>query len=227
MDKKDIKYIKYRMAAKHAAIRGIEWQFTYEQWVAWWERHLGPKWLEKRGPRKGQYIMGRKGDEGPYHSDNVYCVTAEGNVSDSYRNGKQNTKIPEADVLKIYHDERTYREIAEDYGIEEGRVGWIKAKKAFVWVTENEPDLEKRVANAFFSREEVREIFLSKERGTKLAKKFRVKPGVIYNIWRRRHYKPWTKDLERPRKKKKRVRLPKNKKRLMVTNGIVTVRKEY
>jgi hypothetical protein len=58
----------------NATGRKISFEFTYEQWVAWWEEQLGPDWFERRGPWRGCYVMARRGDVGPYHPDNVMCV---------------------------------------------------------------------------------------------------------------------------------------------------------
>ncbi len=33
--------------------RGIEFLFTFEEWVNWWETQLGPDWFKKRGRKKG------------------------------------------------------------------------------------------------------------------------------------------------------------------------------
>lgn len=64
-------FLKQRQMAKR---RGIEFQFEFEQWMKWWEDNLGPDWLSMRGCRRGQYVMSRPGDVGPYHPDNVKCV---------------------------------------------------------------------------------------------------------------------------------------------------------
>jgi len=57
--------------------RGIDWQFTYETWEAWWGEDI-----INRGPKKGQLVMARNGDQGPYHPDNVRKKTASENCSE-------------------------------------------------------------------------------------------------------------------------------------------------
>lgn len=59
--------------------RGIDFDFTFEEWCAWWEKHLGPNWAVMRGCKKGQYVMSRRGDKGPYAAHNVRCILAEHN----------------------------------------------------------------------------------------------------------------------------------------------------
>jgi hypothetical protein len=70
------RYYEQRGQAKG---RGIEWQFTYESWIAWWGEDI-----VNRGPRKGQLVMARFGDTGPYHPDNVRKLTAEENVIEGH-----------------------------------------------------------------------------------------------------------------------------------------------
>ena len=58
--------------------RGIEWQFTYDEWVDWWGDDI-----HKRGPYRGQLVMARYNDTGPYHPDNVFKTTCSQNVRDA------------------------------------------------------------------------------------------------------------------------------------------------
>lgn len=62
----------------HAKDRGIDWQFTYETWLEWWGDDI-----VNRGPRKGQLVMARHKDQGPYHPDNVRKATTEENISEA------------------------------------------------------------------------------------------------------------------------------------------------
>jgi hypothetical protein len=59
--------------------RKIEFNFSFEEWCVWWEANLGPDWFRKRGSKRGQYVMARLGDKGPYNPKNVKCITSEGN----------------------------------------------------------------------------------------------------------------------------------------------------
>ena len=68
--------LRYHDQRLGAAKRGITWDFTFESWLAWWEA-TGK--LQQRGCHRGQYVMARYGDQGPYSPANVRCATAEEN----------------------------------------------------------------------------------------------------------------------------------------------------
>lgn len=68
------KFYTQRNGAKY---RGIEWHFTFESWLEWWGDDI-----VNRGPYKGQLVMARYGDTGPYHPDNVRKAFAEENCSE-------------------------------------------------------------------------------------------------------------------------------------------------
>jgi hypothetical protein len=57
--------------------RGIDFQFSYEDWINWWGDDIA-----LRGRNAGQLVMGRIGDKGPYHPTNVYKTTVQQNVKD-------------------------------------------------------------------------------------------------------------------------------------------------
>jgi len=69
----------------HSRRRGIAFYFTFDEWIEWWENQLGPQWFSKRGTKAHQYVMGRKGDEGPYMPSNVLCLTMAQNTSDAHK----------------------------------------------------------------------------------------------------------------------------------------------
>jgi len=77
---------KYSVQKAAAKVRGIEFQFTYEEWLAWWGDDI-----VNRGPYKGQLVMARIGDTGPYHPDNVRKITCSENATES--NSKSIRKI--------------------------------------------------------------------------------------------------------------------------------------
>ena len=68
---------KYQMQKNNAIIRNIEWQFTFESWLAWWGDDI-----VNRGRKTGQLVMARNGDIGPYHPDNVRKATCGENCSE-------------------------------------------------------------------------------------------------------------------------------------------------
>jgi len=73
---------RYKSHFDRAKDRGIDFYFTFEQWIMWWEQELGPDWMKLRGSAQEQFCMARKKDEGPYHPRNVECVTNKQNLYD-------------------------------------------------------------------------------------------------------------------------------------------------
>jgi hypothetical protein len=70
-------YVQYANARRCAKERNIEWQFTYDTWIEWWGTDIA-----NRGCRKGQLVMARNGDIGPYHPDNVRKTTCNDNYKE-------------------------------------------------------------------------------------------------------------------------------------------------
>ena len=68
---------KYNSQRRRAAQRNIEWLFTYDTWLAWWE-NTGK--LSERGKAGDQYCMGRPNDAGPYSPTNAICITNRENA---------------------------------------------------------------------------------------------------------------------------------------------------
>ncbi len=146
-------YKKYKAHFHNAKKRQIEFYFTFEEWVLWWENNLGIDWLQKRGRKCGQYVMARKGDKGPYHPDNVECITCTNNNIDQARNGltgfktgyhgfknkrldfcKRGHKLDKKKALRIYHSKGTQKTLALKYGVSERMIRLIKNKQAWVHV---------------------------------------------------------------------------------------------
>lgn len=94
-------YLLQRWGAKK--VRGIEFDFTYEEWLAWWKRNLGPDWFNLRGRHSGQYVMARYRDEGPYAPWNVKCITMRQNCREATAGkNRGNAKLTKAEVTIIY-----------------------------------------------------------------------------------------------------------------------------
>jgi hypothetical protein len=72
---------KYGSQERNAAIRGIEWTFTFESWSAVWA--ASGKW-HLRGRGRDQCVMARNRDAGPYEPGNVYITTNAENMKDYY-----------------------------------------------------------------------------------------------------------------------------------------------
>lgn len=69
----------YREQKRRANQRGIGWELNLLSWHEIW-RNSGK--LENRGRSKGEYVMGRRGDIGPYSKDNVYIITCSDNIKE-------------------------------------------------------------------------------------------------------------------------------------------------
>jgi len=140
---------RYNAQRKSAAKRDIDWGFTFETWVGWWKEQLGPDWLKLRGRQKGQFVMARKGDKGPYHPENVECKTCEENITEQGVNGtagdpfKKANKgvkngratITEEKVLEIFKAKGTYHQIMERFDVKLDVVHRIKTGKGWSHVT--------------------------------------------------------------------------------------------
>lgn len=78
---------KYHNARKSAKERNIEWQFTFDTWLAWWGEDI-----VNRGRNKGQLCMARYKDQGPYHPNNVRKATSTENTIEGHL-GKTNPNL--------------------------------------------------------------------------------------------------------------------------------------
>lgn len=65
---------KYWALMHRCRMEDIEITFTLDEWVEWWEKHLGKDWYWKHGNFTGQYKMSRIDKKGPYAPHNVRCV---------------------------------------------------------------------------------------------------------------------------------------------------------
>lgn len=69
---------------KHTAKkRGIEWCFTFEEWLAVW---VNSGRLAQRGRRPDDYVMARNGDVGPYSAGNVRIIRMRENCAEVHVN---------------------------------------------------------------------------------------------------------------------------------------------
>lgn len=75
----EAKRIKDRLDANGDKILFL---LTFEEWSSVWEE--SGHW-EKRGARKGKYVMSRKNDVGHYEIGNVFIQLHTQNVSDAHR----------------------------------------------------------------------------------------------------------------------------------------------
>jgi NUMOD3 motif len=79
---------QYRDQKYQAKKRGLDFNFTYEEWLDWWGEDI-----TKRGHCKGNLVMSRYGDIGPYHPDNVFKNTQEQNISAAQKGKTQSDEL--------------------------------------------------------------------------------------------------------------------------------------
>ena len=93
---------KYWSQSRSAKSRGIGFTLTFEQWWDIWDK--SGQW-DERGYHKGQYVMSRRGDIGPYEIGNVFIQTQADNRKDSHSGNKWN-------VGKKHSPERVAKRVA-------------------------------------------------------------------------------------------------------------------
>lgn len=74
---------RFKQQRWRALDRGIAWELTFDEWLAIW---MASGHFAERGKRAGQYVMGRKGDIGPYSVGNVYICLFTQNIKDAFIN---------------------------------------------------------------------------------------------------------------------------------------------
>ena len=77
---RDIIKQRYQIQKGCAKRRGIDFEFTYEQWIAWWGDDI-----VNRGRGAGKLVMARFNDSGAYHPDNVRKATQEENAIEAHK----------------------------------------------------------------------------------------------------------------------------------------------
>jgi hypothetical protein len=68
---------KFHQHRRNAACRGIDFELTFEEWFRFWD---DSGHFHERGVKKGQYVMARYGDSGPYAIGNVKIIRHEENI---------------------------------------------------------------------------------------------------------------------------------------------------
>jgi hypothetical protein len=87
---------RFRNHKRSAAKRGIPFLLSFEDWWTIW--HRSDHW-KQCGCRKGQYVMARFGDKGPYAIDNVEIVEATINSTAPHQ-GKRRTSKTKSKMAK-------------------------------------------------------------------------------------------------------------------------------
>ena len=199
----------YYTQKSNAKRRQIFWQFTRAEWFGWWEEMLGPNWFEKRGRRRKQFCMARKGDKGPYAPWNVECITNSENHAKRSINGKTHigikshwAKLTEDQVREIYKSAGTLHQLGRKFGVSPARIRGIKDRTMWAHITRymGVPKMYVRVRNSIpkLKRRLVIAIFKSKETNKYLAMKYSITPEHVSAIRRGKSWHSITKNLPPP-----------------------------
>lgn len=129
--------IAYNSHKGHSKIRKIPFNFTKTEWILWWETNLGFDWHQLRGTKRGQYVMARIGDTGPYAEWNVKCILNTENTKECKTSGRKSYRLSAKEVVKIYYDASAHKEIATRYAISLRMVRLIKNKQVWKSVVSN------------------------------------------------------------------------------------------
>ncbi|MHB8914937.1 MAG: hypothetical protein ACYC4K_03895 [Thiobacillus sp.] len=84
----------YHSQKGNAKIRGIEWNFTFDSWVAWWGEDI-----DKRGSGRFDLSMQRIADAGPYSPEN----TVKGHPKKNRRTASAIKRNLKQEMAKISH----------------------------------------------------------------------------------------------------------------------------
>jgi hypothetical protein len=77
---------KYHEQGAQASSRGIMFLLTFEEWLNLWKTSGQ---LHNRGIKKGQYVMGRFKDSGPYKLGNVRIISNSQNSREVWENRRE------------------------------------------------------------------------------------------------------------------------------------------
>ena len=120
---------------KNAIKRGINFTITYEDWVAWWRKELGPQWFRRRGRNRGQYVMSRKADKGDYSIGNIECLQCQDNQSNIRLHKPpdwcRNNKITKEAAFDIKYSGQSAGVLTKRYSITEATVRDIRKGRSW------------------------------------------------------------------------------------------------
>ena len=107
---------------RHAEFRGIEWQFSYAEWLEMWL--VSNKW-EDRGKMRGKFQMCRYNDIGPYSNKNCYIACVEANQEDR---SPIDIATVNSIVTEYLFTNKSQYEVAETFGINQSHVSRLVNK---------------------------------------------------------------------------------------------------
>jgi hypothetical protein len=85
---------KFQKHKAQSKFRGIDFNFTFEEWINWWLSYGVDKTLDIKWPPKTRPCMSRYNDTGPYEISNVYFSTHDQNLKDHHKFGNVGTANP-------------------------------------------------------------------------------------------------------------------------------------
>lgn len=92
--------LEYEAQRNMAIYRKIEWNITYDEWIAWWGDNI-----DKRGRKTNDLVMGRKDPRGPYSLENIVLRTHRENVingtNQSYNKRTRPVRTPLGDFPSL------------------------------------------------------------------------------------------------------------------------------
>lgn len=103
-----------------------------------------------------------------------------------------NSKLNEAQVLRIFSDERPYNEITEEFSISYDQVLSIKSKRNWKHLTK---DLERVVKRKILSVDLVLKVFRDVRSNDVIAKDFGICRSTVFNIKNKRCHVKITKGM--------------------------------
>lgn len=184
---------------KTAKERGIRFYFKFEEWVKWWENHLGPRWFELRGRCGGKYVMARVGDKGSYTWWNVECVLFEDNCrarkvnnTTAYGERQHLAKITSKIAKKIFLAKGNTYELGKRFGVSRDIVQRIKTGKTWCRATNGLGEAP-RLKNRRLNNKIAASIFMESGSVGSIARKFNRSYPTVWDI---KHKKIWVKATE-------------------------------
>jgi hypothetical protein len=77
---------KFLVHKNRSKSKGIDFEFTFDEWLSMW---IDSGHWHERGKCKGQYVMSRINDTGPYKIGNVYINTHANNIREAWLGRKR------------------------------------------------------------------------------------------------------------------------------------------
>lgn len=135
--------------------------------------------------------------------NNLYWASPKENARDKLRHGTHSrgkrmyaSRFSEKDVIKIYEDTRSHREIASEYKASIASIGAIKRGKNWAWLTgAKRPEYREKSGTIKKLNEKIAiEIYKSNDSYHDIAYKYGIHPRTVYKIknketWKQIHNK--------------------------------------